>query len=880
MKRILRYAALTAASAALLAACNKVSEPLPQDGTVMHVTIPSDVTKVSLTDRTASGGGMALAWEAGDAIRVISGSNAELFSIKEGFSGHAADFTGNAVEGSAFDIIYPGTFATLADVTAYSYANQAQTGNGNADHLVYHTWLTGVDAYDKVAFSPDWATAHGGTLHQCGVLKMVVTLPSEYAAVKRIALEAPTEIFCLDNAGAVKSASLALSLSDVDVSASEQILTAYLNVPAQDIALAAGLELTVKVTAADDNVYSQSFTVENDVVMQGGKLSIIRLEPEVVTILTDYYVSVTGAGEKTGVDADNAIDVNQLKSLLRTVVTGEENPSGQAVSDANAAKLDGATFHFADGTYVLPDAANENGLKIEYNGYSKQVDLTFVGSKDAILSGDGQYRVLLLGNQTNLTIKGMTIANGYRGSDNGGGIHVAAGGSGDATLTLEGTFFDNNKTATASNSGGAIRCSKGTVVATDCEFGTGNYARNGGSVYTDNDAAHVTFTGCTFKSHSFNTGGAANNSKGTQIYKNCLFEGCYTETEKGNGGAIHANAVDAVVTVEGCRFHSCKASTATPMASSTNKGAGIISVQRADFTIDNCVFEDCEAVTGALIFLQAGGSGEASGGWFKCNNTKFIGNRASDRGLIQANGSKSNKQGSIGFFNNCVFYNNTMRTNQWGFILHGGNPGIACFNNCTIYGNERQQEGGNGVLLNNDGLIIFTNSTLIGAADLVAVRNTDTSNNASVLLANSLIINTSTVENPLVFGPLDKMKCPLYAYNNIMGPAIDGTDVNLTESGNIYDATLASLGTSAFDTEKNVYTWNGPAESFTKITPAGFETAVKESLNMKYDGFNAYIGDNTLGEFYYGWLSEIGALGKDALGTVRGDAWWPGAYQK
>ena len=221
-----------------------------------------------------------------------------------------------------------------------------------------------------------------------------------------------------------------------------------------------------------------------------------------------------------------------------------------------------------------------------------------------------------------------------------------------------------------------------------------------------------------------------------------------------------------------------------------------------------------------------------------------------------------------------------MRTNQWGFILHGGNPGIACFNNCTIYGNERQQEGGNGVLLNNDGLIIFTNSTLIGAADLVAVRNTDASNNASVLLANSLIINTSTVENPLVFGPLDKMKCPLYAYNNIMGPAIDGTDVNLTESGNIYDATLASLGTSAFDTEKNVYTWNGPAESFTKITPAGFETAVKESLNMKYDGFNAYIGDNTLGEFYYAWLSEIGALGKDALGTARGDAWWPGAYQK
>ena len=883
MKKIFQYTTLLAVSAALLAACDKAVEPLPQDGTVMHVTIPSSVTRVSLTDRTSSGGGMALAWEAGDAIRVISGGKSERFSIKDGFSGHAADFTGNAVSGSSFDIIYPGTFATLADVTGYSYANQTQTGNGSTDHLVYHTWLTGVDTYTKVAFSPDWAADHGGILHQCGVLKMVITLPSSYSTVKKVALAAPSEIFCLDNAGTVKSSELALNLSGVDISASSQILTAYMNVPAQDIALAAGLELTVKVTAADDNVYTQSFTVANDVTMQGGKLSIIRLEPEVVTVLTDYYVGVRGSGAKTGTDWNNALDINQFKALLRTVATGEENPSGQETSNANAAKLDGATFHFADGTYVLPDAENEKGLKIEYNGYTKQVDLTFEGTKDAVLSGDNLYRVLILGNQVNLTINGMTVANGYRSAESGGGILVSAGASGNATLNLNGTFFDNNKTD-ASYNGGAIRCSKGTIVAKDCEFGSGNYARNGGSLYTDNNNAHVTFTGCTFKSYSYNTGGATNNSKGTQIFKDCLFEGCYTEAEKGNGGAIHANAQGATVSVTGCTFKSCKASTANPMASSTNKGAGIISVQQAEFTLDDCLFEDCEAVTGALIFLQAGASGDnvaGTGGLLKCNNTKFIGNRASDRGLVQVNGSKSNSQGAIGLFNNCVFYGNTMRTNQWGFILHGGNPGIACFNNCTIYGNDRQQTGGNGVLLNNDGLIIFTNSTLIGAADLVAVRNTDASNNARVLLANSIIINTSTsVETPLAFGPLDKMKCPLYVYNNIMGPNVDETDITLTGDGNVTDATLATLTGGAYDDVKYVYAWDGPAESFTKMTPAAFETVVKNSLNVKYGAFNAYIGENTLGELYYGWLGEIGALGKDALGTARGDAWWPGAYQK
>ena len=870
MKKLFQHAALFAAFAALLAACDKAVEPLPQDGTVMHVTIPSSVTRVSLTDRTSSGGGMALAWEAGDAIRVISGGKAELFSIKDGFSGHAADFTGHAIEGSSFDIIYPGTFATLSDVTGYSYANQTQTGNGSTDHLAYHTWLTGVDTYTKVAFSPDWATDHGGTLHQCGVLKIVITLPSSYAAVKKIALVAPSEIFCLNNSGTVKSSELALNLSGVDISESGQILTAYMNVPAQDIALAAGLELTVNVTAADDNVYTQSFTVENDVTMQGGKLSIIRLEPEIVEVLTDSYVSLSGAGEKTGADWDNALDLNQFKTLVRT----KEDPA-QAAAQAEA--LDGVTFHFADGTYVLPDEEHPSGFKIEFNGYSKQVEMTFTGSAGAILSGGGLYRVMTLGNQVKLTVNGMTVKDGSREEESGAGILVAAGASGNATLALNQTVFASNNAGTV-QSGGALRCSKGTITATDCVFEADNYARNGGSVFTNDDKALVTFTGCTFKSHSMNTGGAANNSKGVQHFVNCIFDGCYTET--GNGGAIHANAADCIITFDGCQFKGCKARVNDLSETSVNKGAGIISLQQADITINDCLFENCEATTGALIYLQAGGTGVGTGGWFKCNNTRFIGNKAADRGLIQCNGSKSNTQAAIGFFNNCVFYNNTMRTNNWGFILHGGNPGIACFNNCTIYGNTRQQEGGNGVLLNTDGVLVFTNSTLIGAADLVAVRNTDSSNNARVLLANSLIINTSSIKTPLVFGPFDKMKCPLYVYNNIMGPVVDETDVSLTGRENIYDAALEGLGNVSFDTDKYVFTWKGPADTFGKITPAGFETAVKESLDVKFGDFNGYIGNESLGQFYYGWLTEIGAIGKDAVGTSRGDAWWPGAYQK
>ena len=619
--------------------------------------------------------------------------------------------------------------------------------------------------------------------------------------------------------------------------------------------------------------------------------------PEPPEPAKELYVSPEGAGLQDGSSAENAMSFLGLQdwvmaALAPTEPEVEPGPAGDTeppVTDEpvvpqpplyeNLDLIDGYTVYFADGTYVTPrDDEDLTGLEIAVPGAPEPITITFKGSTDAILSGAERARVLTIGGQVNLSINGMTIKNGKLEEGNGGGISISSAEGEEAQLTLDGTVFINNKVSTSS-SGGAIHCGKAVVSASKCVFEADNYGRNGGSVFTNNNAAVVNCKDCTFKSHSLNTGGAANNSKGEQHYKDCIFEGCYTET--GNGGAIHANAADAIVTVEGCQFKSCKARANDPMATSTSKGAGIISVQQADFTIDDCVFEDCEAVSGALIYLQAGnGSTGATGGWFKCNNTKFIGNRGADRGLIQVNGSKSNKQGAIGFFNNCVFYNNTMRTNQWGFILHGSNPGIACFNNCTIYGYERQQEGGNGVLLNNDGLIIFTNSTLIGAADLVAIRNTDTSNDARVLLANSIIINTSTIKTPLVFGPFDKMKSPVYAYNNIMGSAIDDTDVSVESTGNIYDASLESLGNGAFDADKYVYTWKGPDDTFKKIIPSAFKSYVKSILEMKYSDFNAYIGDNTLGEFYYGWLESIGALGKDALGNDRGDAWWPGAYQK
>ena len=595
-----------------------------------------------------------------------------------------------------------------------------------------------------------------------------------------------------------------------------------------------------------------------------------------------YYVSVAGTGEKDGSSSSNALDLATFKSLVQTVTVEDGNFQAQETSDIHAEAMDGVTFHFAEGKYVLADEKNLQGLKIEYNGYPQKVKLTFEGEDGVVLSGDGKYRVLLLGNQVDLTLRNLEVADGYNSLESGAGISVAAGSTGDALLTLNNVTFTNNKTTTE-QSGGALRCAKGKIVASDCLFDASNYSRNGASIMTNNPEAEVLFTSCTFLSHSSNTGGAANNSKGKQTFMNCIFKGCYTEA--GTGGAIHVNGEGSEEYIDNCRFISCKGQTNNPMVSSTSKHSGIISVEWGRVDIDHSVFEDCEAATAALINMRAGsGSAAKTGGWLTCNNTVFKNNRASDRGFIQLNGSKSNSQAAMAFFNNCVFTGNTMRTNQWGQILHGSNPSVACFNNCTIYGNVRQESGGNGVILNTDGFAAFTNSTLIGSGDLSALRNTDNSNDARYLVANSIVINTSTAAGSSVADgePEGKnnMRCHFYLYNSIVGPVIDVTKFpNATIDGSVTDATTSSLDGGKWDEGKTLFLWNGPSSSFTKMAASDFENKVKDALDVNLDAYNGYLDGNTVGQAFYQWLTEIGAVGKDAAGTERGAAWWPGAYQ-
>lgn len=814
-------------------------EPEPEEPQTKTLTFTASAAEGYKPIEWAVDDAIAIWWEGGDAVlKAKSAGETTTFEMEV-----AADFAA-----TDFLAVYPADAATGVSDYTIKFSVPALTDGSNADIYV--------------------AASSGDEMNlQFETVAPVITFEVEsgnyaQAVFKSLVPEEPIAGYVplTYDQGSMTVGDLSEPSSEIRVNLSGAGEYSFAVLPG---VMTKGLSFAlVKGETPGKTVYKKAeYILDGTSVLDLGKLDKYYV--------TDYYASESGSGSKDGLSAGSAFGIEELRAFIAqpVMLEGEEEKQIDALAYEMAALLDGATIHFEDGTYVLPAEGVTSGLKMEFTGYPKPVEVSFTGSSNAVLSGGGASRVLLLGNQTDITVKGMSIKDGnlVQANEEGAGVMVAAGGSGTATLNLEGTVFANNQNNT-SVSGGAIRCAKGTVNATGCVFEADNYARNGGSIYTNNDNAVVNCVNCTFKSHSYNTGGAANNSKGRQTYVKCVFDGCYTET--GAGAAIHANAAKCTVEMDQCQFLHCVVMKNNPMASTKSKSSGIISIQLADVTISNSLFEDCEGVSGAIINVQQ------ENGIFKCFNTVFKGNRGADRGLVQVNASAANNRAPVAFFNNCTFYDNTMRTNEWGFILHGGNPGAACFNNCTFYGNTRQTAGGNGVGLNTDGSIILLNSTYIGADDLVSVRANTADERDRVLIANSIVLNTSEGK-PFIAS--DKLKPAANSYNSIMGSVYTAPD-NYSSHNDVMDATLATLGGS-FDTGKFVYAWNGPADGFTKMSASDFETIVKGAANNVLSS-NSYLEGKTLGEAFYEWLTSLGAVGKDALGTSRGSSWWPGAYQK
>ena len=597
---------------------------------------------------------------------------------------------------------------------------------------------------------------------------------------------------------------------------------------------AEGEELAKKVTA-------KSLVVEKGHVLPLGKIAGFD---------DRFYVSAAAKGRKDGSNWDNAAGLAELKALLAkgAVMNVYMSAGTYSVTDALVSEADGADFSV-------------------YGGYPADAKGASLKARDAkanatIFDGGGKSQIWLT-KKGNVLFDGLTFQNGFSGSSNGGAL--VFNGTGVTGKVVDCSFIGNKVTDGNNNtkglSGGAIHVFEAKVTVENSSFSK-NYGRNGGSLYSNNAEAELTVKGCTFtEDYTYNTGGSINNSNGTQTIEDCTFTRCYNMI--GTGGAVHVNGASAVQTLKNCVFNACEANRNNSYTKVNNKACGgAISVQNAYLDISGCTFDGNMGASGSAMLLQNGD------GLVRVTDCVFKNNKGASRGLIQTwPGTKS-----VLFMNNCQFFDNTMRTNQWGTVIHGGHTSVVCMNNCSIYNNVSKQAGGDSVCLNNDGFTVVVNTTVVGenAKSLCRANN---SNGSFSLYDNCILANKHA--NGIVF--FKEANSSVKLYNDIISPKATNTDGAWLEKTNVVvDGELSFCSGASFARSKGYWKWNGPSASFTKAKEADIIT--------RLNALDSNNGNTRLkGAFapkFVEWVKSLDGFNKDQLGTARTiSGTWPGSVE-
>ncbi|MBQ7518577.1 MAG: hypothetical protein IJU13_09165 [Bacteroidales bacterium] len=546
-----------------------------------------------------------------------------------------------------------------------------------------------------------------------------------------------------------------------------------------------------------------------------------------------------------GATWEKALNAAGLVALLNS------NSADSDISAAQAARLDGATFHFADGTYTT---ASE--IVFSAPTYGENVNLTLLGGYPAsntgtttnnrsasnhatIISGNKEvshHRIFYLESPLELSLDNFKITEAYTETGNGGGFYMEGTSTSDCALSLNQVwFYDNyveNQPTTTNGSGGAVALSKGALVATNCTFENGS-GRNAGGVLVKAqlgvNAATARFTDCTFTGNQTQSNcGAGLSANGGQISLiRCTFTNNHAALF---GGGVHwdvSSSASPSLELSGCIFEGNYTNDATVGAH-----GGAISCQSGTLTLSNCSFTENHAGAnnskGGAIWVQGNVSG---------SNLTFTDNYASgDGGAVYVNnsGQFSMLSGENSFSGNYSGYvdADTFADTEGGAIYMAGSG-----SNVHIKGNTSFNEN---YSLKRAGAISFRGGTL-------KVEN-DGDNRPSFFKNNTIVEYES--------GDV---------ISNVNGGAVGvyATTGTVTLTGCDFDANYL-MGDADF---ANCY-----AEGGSLAISAGSATDLTVSVTDCLFT-NSYSGTNTLNNVKSATARNGGALhlniNKDNAGTIR-----------
>lgn len=821
-----RFFTILSIAAVALAACNKENEEPGQKidpAQLVEVTFevsakPTQAAEVqNASTKTEIKEDGTVLWSVGDKVSVFYEVNGETGSSES----EALTAENIKADGSASITVKVPTAFTLAQfegtrsLSAVYPFDAAATFVDGKINVSAPKVQDGTFAHASLSVA-EWTGSNSLTFeNQCGLLR----IEAVDAAVSKITLKsADADVVTLNvsGAGTYYAAVAPSTLEGFSV-----VLTD-----------AEGEELAKKVTA-------KPLVVEKGHVVPLGKIAGFD---------DRFYVSVEAKGRKDGSNWDNAAGLTELKGLLAkgAVMNVYMSAGTYSVTDALVSEVDGADFSV-------------------YGGYPAGAKGASLKARDAkanatIFDGGGKSQIWLT-KKGNVLFDGLTFQNGFSAKDNGGALVFNGTG---VTGNVVDCVFEGNKVTDGNNntkglSGGAIHVFEAKVTVENSSFSK-NYGRNGGSLFTNNAKAEITVKGSTFtEDYTLNTGGSINNSNGTQTIENCTFTGCYNLG--GTGGAIHINGASAVQTLKNCVFSACEANRNNSYLKVDNKACGgAISVQNANLDISGCTFDGNMGSAGSAMLIQSGD------GLIRVSDSVFKNNKGASRGLIQTNGK------AVLFMNNCQIFDNTLRTNQWGTVIHGGNPSVVCMNNCSIHNNVSEQAGGNSVCLNNDGFTVVVNTTVVGV-NAKSLCRSNNSNGLFSLYDNCLLANK--LDNGIVF--FKEKNSSVKLNHDIIGPKATDTDGAWLEKTNVVvDGELSFCNGSSFDSSKGYWKWNGPSASFVKAKEADIVTRLKA---ITTNNGNTRLKGAFAPKFVE-WVKSLDGFNKDQLGTARTTTGtWPGSVE-
>ena len=258
---------------------------------------------------------------------------------------------------------------------------------------------------------------------------------------------------------------------------------------------------------------------------------------------------------------DDVVDGNtsSIAALLASPGADQSISLREAILATNATS--GAdVIVLASGTYRLEIlGANENHSDTGDINITDDLEILGAGTKTTIIDGLGNDRLFTVGNQSSVTISGMTLTGGTaQGNPQGGTIlvnnssaltlanvriHQSSAITGGAiyvdqsTLVLTGSQLDHNQAVM----GGAIYNRSGSVNITASSLALNSATQRGGAIYNDANGLGLQLTNVTLSTNTANVQGGAIYTKGNAAIQQSTI--AFNQSNSTGGLAISSGTV-------------------------------------------------------------------------------------------------------------------------------------------------------------------------------------------------------------------------------------------------------------------------------------------------------------------------------------------------